>query len=147
MQILLTFILLIIVGTVCSIFAKQRGRDPVAWYMLGMLFGLFALFFLFLLPAIPPQGNEPLDGVEENEDLRLARIDPILDYPKKEWFYFDDTRKQQGPVRFEILKTLWEEGKVTRQSYVWSEGMTEWEKIDKLRGFEDALEMDADPVA
>lgn len=137
-QILISFAIFLFFGTICAVIAKQKGRDPVAWYVLGMLFCLLALIVLLLLPSLPPQQD-----VEENEDQKLAgiKLQELVEksYQQNEWFYIGKERNTQGPVGFSFLKKIWEEGGISANSFVWSEGMQKWERIKDLEGFEDAL--------
>lgn len=45
---------------------------------------------------------------------------------KMEWYYADANDNQFGPVTEAQLKTLMIEGKVTRNTMVWKDGMAEW---------------------
>ena len=37
-------------GGVCSYYAKERGRNPIGWFIIGLVFGLLGLITLFLIP-------------------------------------------------------------------------------------------------
>jgi hypothetical protein len=137
MRMLISLVLLIFFGALTAYLAKQRGRDPVAWYMLGMFLGILGPLILFLLPALTDK-----DAVEENEDQKLARLNyPIKasEYSTKEWFYFDLSHQQKGPIGFNALKTFWQEGKLSGNSFVWSDGMLKWQRIRELPGLEELL--------
>lgn len=137
-QMLISFAIFLIFGAICAVIARQKGRDPVAWSIFGMLFCLLALIVLLLLPSLSPQQD-----IEENEDDKLAGIKPNRPFEKRyqqnEWFYIGEEKNTQGPVGFSFLKKIWEEGRVSSDSFVWSEGMQKWERIKDLEGFEDAL--------
>lgn len=139
MRMLISLFLLLFFAFLSSYIAKQRGRDPVAWFMIGILLGIFApVLLLFLKPLQPSQGTD----IEENEDVKLAPPPQELfmkSYIDKEWFYLDIRHQQQGPVYFNILKSLWMEEKITPKTYVWSEGMNQWKRIGELPGFAEAL--------
>lgn len=104
MQTLLSFVIFLLFGVICSFVAKQKGRDPVAWYILGMLFCLLALIVLFLLPPLHAQQED----IEENEDQKLSGIQPedknANSYPQNEWFYIGEEKRAQGPIAFDLLK-------------------------------------------
>ncbi len=51
---------------------------------------------------------------------------------EKLWFYLDKDHHQVGPVSIIALRELWNTGRLELTSYVWSEGMDQWEKVDKL---------------
>ena len=61
MQLFLTITLCLLIGAATAYFANQRGRDPLVWFMVGMLLGIFGLALLFLLPPV-------LEGEEKSEE-------------------------------------------------------------------------------
>lgn len=136
---LLSFILLLIIASFTSYYANRKGRNPLLWFVLGLLLGIFApLILLFLsktkqdamptmsvsqpdpsisrLPAAPPTPEDLLRQQEEN----------------KLWYYLDQEHQQIGPVSMIALRELWNRGKLDLNQYVWSEGMEKWEKVDNL---------------
>jgi GYF domain 2 len=139
MQTLISFVIFLTFGAICSFVAKQKGRDPVAWYILGMLFCLLALVVLFLLPPLPSQAED----IEENEDQKLSGLKPGGQteplYTQNEWFYISEEKRAQGPVGFELLKKMWQEGRLSSNSFLWTEGMNQWKRVKELKGMEDAL--------
>lgn len=139
MRMLISLFLLLIFAFLSAYMAKQRGRDPVAWFMIGILLGVFSpLLLLFLKPLKPGMGED----TEVNEDAKLAQLpeEPLTKpYIDKEWFYLDKNRQQQGPVYFSALKPLWLEEKITPATYVWTEGMVQWKRIRELPGFVETL--------
>lgn len=142
MRMLLSLSLLLIFAILSSYLAKQRGRDPIAWFMIGLFLGIFGPILLLLLPALTNENGEPLADLEENEDVKLANIHENhsgLHFSNKEWFYVD--RKQEGPVQFEYLQRIWREGRISKNSFVWSEGMPKWQKIQEIPDFENALSL------
>lgn len=139
MEILLTVILWILMGGATSYFANQRGRDPFAWFLIGMLLGLLALLLLFLLPAID-QAEDERDGEVEVEGIAELQPGEVNEsYRFKEWFYLDNHNKQLGPLSFQAFKKDWLQGKISEQTFVWSEGMENWRKVQDLPGFKEVL--------
>lgn len=137
MQYFLSIILWLLVSTATAYFANQRGRDPLVWFMIGMLLGFLGLLLLFLLP--PVQEGEA--GVQEIENSFLEpKTDSIPaassyshEYLIKEWFYYDSEKNRQGPVRFEDLHDLWKAGVINDSTFVWSDGMVNWQKIEEIQ--------------
>lgn len=127
-------------GAATAYFANQRGRDPLAWFMLGMLLGFFGLLLLFVLP--------PLAQEEELQEAEYGMLTPESasqenhDYMLKDWFYFDEERKQHGPIRFEEMKRLREEGKVNEETFVWAEGLDDWKQVQDLKGLYGGLRVE-----
>ena len=138
---LISLFLLLFFGLFTSFIARQRGRDPVGWFMLGMLLGIFAPLLLMILP--PKVAEESLTNTEENEDEKLAHFE----YHSKEcflknWFIVDKTAQMVGPLSLEKLKYFWEEGMVHSHSYIWTEGMMNWQKVQEIPGLEDVLTLE-----
>jgi len=146
MHTLITFVLWILIGMITSYFAKQRGRDPLIWFMIGMLLGLLGLILLFLLPNLESVGGKDQKQVNEqppsSEPLPIEwpTLEPASAIENKEWFYLDAQRQTQGPISFRALKAAWGEGRLLGDSLVWSEGMDNWKKIQELAELSQALQ-------
>jgi|688.fasta_scaffold11832_5 hypothetical protein len=141
MQNLLNIILWLLVSAGVAFFANQRGRDPLAWFMIGMLLGFLGLILLFLLPPIPEE--EPQQEAEyAHLEQKKEEVNPISDQDNliKDWYYFDQEKKMQGPIRFSALEQLWRAGVVDANTFVWAEGMGQWEQIGKLQNLHTLLE-------
>lgn len=136
MHMIISLVLWLIMGSLNAYFAYQRGRDPIAWFMLGILLGIIGLIVLFILPKLP---------IREQEDPELApdsyaiKVQNAYDYTTNEWYFLDASRKQQGPVKFRSLQSEWLDGKINSDSFVWSEGMPDWSRISQIPGFKDVL--------
>lgn len=140
MEVLLTVVLWILMGTATSYFANQRGRDPFAWFLIGMLLGLLGLLLLFLLPPVEAKEEKP-EGFEL-EEMEEAPEKPVVtneNYRFKDWFYLDDKHHQLGPYNFQAFRKVWDQGKVSQDTFVWTEGMENWKKIEDLPGFQESL--------
>lgn len=112
-------------GTITAYFAQKRGRDLFAWFLIGMLLGILGLIILFLIAD--------RSKVEPEKDVP----EPILPHvASKDWFYLDDNRQQHDPVSTEELKSLRERGEISSDTYVWSEGMEDWKKLQEIPEFE-----------
>lgn len=138
MQMLLTFVLWIMIGSFTAYFAQQRGRDPFAWFLIGMLLGIIGLILVFILPRLNTADEEEGEMIElVPETPKEKREDG---YKAKDWFFLDKQNKQQGPVSFDALRRKWMSGDVLATSYVWSEGMPSWNKIEEIPDLQDLLQ-------
>jgi hypothetical protein len=53
------------------------------------------------------------------------------------WFYLKPNQQDAvGPITADELKHLFSQGKVGKQTLVWTEGMEQWEEIGKLVSFQ-----------
>lgn len=121
MNVLLTLFLLLTVGYITSHFAAERGRDRAIWFVLGIAFGLFALLALFLLPSLKEK-----EIAVENSSPQPEVIAPA------EWHYIDVNGRQAGPVTFEELAFVRQDGLINSESYVWRHGMIDWERVKNV---------------
>lgn len=135
MEILIVVLSWLLFGGAASYFASQRGRDPFAWFIIGMLLGILGLLLLFLLPPIKSEESE-----KGEEHIQLpSNPEASSPYRLKEWFYLDDGRKQLGPFTFSMLKRIWDQGKISTQTFVWADGMDAWKRIDEVPDLQEAL--------
>jgi hypothetical protein len=134
MELLVVILSWLVFGGAASYFASQRGRDPFAWFMIGMLLGILGLLLLFLLPPLESDKKETVDPEE---------IAPVISEPAErltDWFYLDKNRIQVGPVAFNALKRAWDDKEITIETLVWREGMGEWKKVAELPSLREVLQ-------
>jgi hypothetical protein len=134
MELLVVILSWLVFGGAASYFASQRGRDPFAWFMIGMLLGILGLLLLFLLPPLENEKKEPVEPEE---------IAPVITEPAErltDWFYLDKNRIQVGPVAFNALKSAWDDKEITIETLVWREGMGEWKKVAELPSLREVLQ-------
>lgn len=130
MEILVVIISWLLFGGASSYFAKQRGRDPFAWFLIGMLLGILSLLLLFLLP---PLNREQPEVSKENAPKEESY------FRLKQWYYLDDQRQQIGPNTFSELKKAGELGKIHQNTLFWSEGMEGWKALSELPIMQDGI--------
>lgn len=131
MQTFLFIVSWLLFGFATAYFAKQRGRDPYIWFLVGTLFGILGLIFLFVLPnrsAELPIGEELDPAPSEN----VLPVLPHHDYAIKEWFYYDRQKQRVGPISYDELKTSWKNEQLDEESFVWCEGMFDWQPVKNL---------------
>jgi len=61
-----------------------------------------------------------------------------LDHRASQW-YFADAEGRQGPVSFTVLRSVWAQGAINAETYVWAEGMTDWLAIASVDGLAESL--------
>lgn len=142
-QMVLSLIFSFVIGILTAYYARSKGRDPTAWFILGFLFTIFAPIVLYFLSDLNEKTNEPTMTVEP-PDSSLAQTKPSSSYEpspeeNKLWYYLDRNHQQQGPVSLIALRELWKTGDLELTNYVWTEGMDKWEIVDHLPGLKEAL--------
>lgn len=118
-----------IIGALTAYLAKGRGRDPTKWFFIGLLCGVFGLIALFLFPVVGPENEKPQDA---GQPPPVAP--PVVDAPvaAKRWFYLDTKHATLGPVTEDVLQGLFQDETITSRTYVWSEGMEGWKRLEEL---------------
>lgn len=142
MQTFLFIISWLLFGFATAYFAKQRGRDPVVWFLVGTFFGILGLLFVFILPAVNPEDENQGEPAEIFEETPLPQL-PHHDYAIKEWYYYDAQKQRIGPVSYNDLKANWKDAIIHPDTFVWAEGMGDWRP---LKDVPDLLEHLQDPV-
>lgn len=150
---LMSFILLLLIAGFTSYYASRKGRNPFIWFVIGTLLGIFAPLILMFLPTIKSEA----DRVEGEPTMLVSRPDPSLHQEQvppppptpeelkrqqeenKLWYYLDQNHQQEGPVSIVALRELWNTGRLELTSYVWADGMSQWEKVENLPDLKSAL--------
>ncbi len=148
------FIIIFIVSTVfafiCAYYAEKKGRRSTAWFILGFLFTFYALIVLFFLSPIKKDDQSTKIVLPPDPALKdevHAQPLPLFERYKEEnqlWYYLDENHLQVGPVSLVALRDLWNRGLLEINSFVWSEGMEKWEKIETLSELKKALSKDVE---
>lgn len=132
-----------IIGLVAAYYAERKGRNRLAWFLLGFFFSVFALIALYFLSSLKaedvqkkePSVSSPITPLSLSVPEHTQLPDPGLKNLGNEdrlWYYLDQNHQQYGPVSLVALKDLWNTGMLGLRSYVWSEGMEKWEHVENL---------------
>ena len=115
----------LIMGLANSYLAKKTGRNPRLWFLLGVLFGIFGLFFLFFT------SKKQAQKAPQQENLPDKKFSPFD--ADKLWYYVEaGGDSPSGPMSGLALERLLSEGVISLQSYVWTEGMENWERVKSV---------------
>ncbi len=126
MQLLLTVSIWLMMGAIASYYAKERGRNPQNWFVIGLLLGILGLALLFLLPRIT---RKPTLVQVKRQEVQFV---PKKSEPHKFWYYLDPENKQFGPMSLNGLKSALKDGKIDLQTYVWNEDLESWKKFGEV---------------
>jgi hypothetical protein len=118
MHSLLTLIGWLIFGALTSYLAKERGRSPTKWFVVGVLLGIFGLILVFIFPKV----------AKKQEVVPAKEPEPVIT-DQKFWYYLDPENKQFGPMSFNALENALREGKICLETYVWNEDLTDWKSM------------------
>jgi hypothetical protein len=146
LELILSILLGVLFGITCSYLAKDKGRSPLNWFIIGLLFGIIGLVVLLLMPRIKkpeedapqveeaPQKVQPIEEVESEEEPSTINSPPTQSelYRMNPWYYLDGKHVQIGPVDFQDILEAWRYGEISLSSYVWTDTMSNWQKIEQL---------------
>jgi len=111
-----------IMGLISAYLAQRRGRNPIFWFFMGLIFGVFGLLFFFNIPAkkkLPP--------------ISKPQPQPYVFGPSdKFWYFLDDTHTQIGPMSYIALSNQWRQGKIKPATFVWHEDLPDWKPLQEL---------------
>lgn len=140
------FIFFIALAGLTAYYAKFKGRNAVAWFLITLLLSVIAPIILMFLPRLGPDGRRideegeviipvtpPAPAVNEpEENTSDTLINNRIEGEDKLWYYLDHAHQQMGPVSVIALRELWHTGRLDLGTYVWCEGMVDWKKVDEL---------------
>lgn len=148
-NVLLSFILLLIIASATAYYANRKGRNPLLWFIIGVLLGIFAPLVLLFLSSVKTEQNKEGQAImtEPNQAVSLQNVPPKpiqetvkeINVESQLWYYLDQNHEQMGPVSVIALKELWNRGELELMSYVWADGMDQWQRIDTLPLLKDVL--------
>lgn len=138
----LLFLSWILLGALCSRIARQRNRHSGGWFVIGFILGVFGIILLFILPKKKPKVlsyAEPISAAPPKGEDNLATqssfsLNPPINDPEmsKYWYYLDEDKQQKGPISFDALHRRYQSNDIADTTYVWSEDMDDWKRINEL---------------
>lgn len=136
----LSFFLLLIISGLTAYYADKKGRNPFIWFVIGILISVLAPIILFFLPSLKDQKEESKQTKPTVLPPPTPISTPIMNADEdKLWYYLDKDHNQYGPVSLIALKELWDRGQLELNSYVWTESMEKWDRVDNLPGLKTSL--------
>lgn len=140
----LTVFFLLLVAAFCAYSAKLRGRNPFAWFVIGLFFGAIGFLVLYLLPSkknpftftssIPNsiQASSKVEKVPTENTTNPPSSTALPSVSQKLWYYLNEENERFGPMGFKLLKQAWIEDQISRETYVWNEDMENWKPVKEV---------------
>lgn len=132
---------LLIIAGLTAYYASRKGKNPLLWFVFGCLIGVIAPLILFFLTFLEKSSARNAVAAEKEEELPLNPL-PIANTEENResvqekfdtlWYYLDEEHQQIGPVSLIAIRELWHTGRLNLTSYVWAQGMPEWQKIEAI---------------
>jgi len=130
----------IVFGCITAYLAKERGRSPPIWFLVGFFTGIIGLVVLLLFPSMVVSSKKITEPTPE-----IPVLPPLSEPEVSGWFYLDAQYQPSGPHPFSMISTRWQEHELDRSSYLWREGMPDWKKIEALPEVIAKLESETPP--
>lgn len=129
MQLFIVIFFWLFFGFLTAYIARSKGRDPKTWFLVGVLLGLLAIATILLVPRkkdtiIIAKNNKPAEPLPK---VVTVQENPLL---SQQWYYLDQNHQQYGPVYFSALKDLYQTQHISEGTFIWTEGMENWKKLD-----------------
>lgn len=157
MQIYVNILILTLIGGVTAFLARERGRDPIFWFFIGILFSIFGLITLLVLPKVALDSeNNRTDKIDlknqSSQDstsetlLSLPVLDPLGISPSTkhlaldQWFYMDRYWQVSGPWDLAELARQWKQGHIPVETFFWNPHLEQWSSINQIEGLKQRLE-------
>jgi len=115
MNLFLIILITLLWGYLAAKLAKTKNRDPIRWFVIGILFGVFSLLALFFLP----------------EKRKEEKIQNFFTKPGP-WYYIDNSNETIGPISLQQMNTLFQSQEICPDTYVWQSGMKTWKRLREL---------------
>ena len=147
----------VMMGSVSAYIAKQRNRNPISWFFIGLLFSFFGLLLLLALPS------KTTDDSTKTEDVKVPDIKAAYNeaaaysddsiYPHEnmprisrdstiDWYFVYNRSKIIGPLKLSELRKSLIENKMDSNTYIWCEEYTDWTQINMLQNGASLLDPD-----
>jgi len=107
-----------LIGILSAYIAHRQGRNPYAWFFIGIFFGLLGVLAIFIAPKKPKK----ITLTPQPHPVIIGPLDKL-------WYYLDPTHEKIGPMSFQALNTQWKQGKITPATYVWHEELPDWKLL------------------
>ena len=151
-----TFIV-IVVAFATSYFAKERGRNPLIWFCMGLLFSMMGLLALFLLPKV--EGEKQIQTASEakviqdefhheaaipsdNSEFPIHKEKKIPRNRKLKWFCANldagieangEVQKNYvGPMTFDELRKYMHDSNIVDTAYIWCKELEDWTTLSEF---------------
>jgi len=137
-----------VIGLITAYLARRRGRSPLPWFAVGLVLGVLGIALLYLWPSPQPAAQKEALAEGVHKELTPAPTESLTpasishETASVLWHYLDGEDEQQGPVSLPELERLWRNREVNLESYVWSQGMPDWQLIDALPTLKGQLQSD-----
>jgi len=106
-------------GALAAYLAHRWKKNPWVGFILGSMLGLFGIFFLFFASKKKVEETAPAPSP-------FATLEPLG------WHFLNDDRETIGPMSATRLEEHYKENKLSPESLVWHESLTEWKPLSAV---------------
>jgi len=131
-------------GAITAIIAKQKNRNPISWFFIGLSFGIFGVLFVTFLPAKPSKKDPEAASVPISEvrsesalpaDAGRSSMGPVKRIPTNkslQWYYLNKNVDTIGPLTIDELRHHIFDNKLDAATYIWCEEFADWMQISEF---------------
>lgn len=145
----------VILGLLAAHLAMRKGREPMIWFLVGLLTGLVGIALLYFLTPMGFGGGKEeekakAEDAEKKELLPAPSVGgqqsgseeqgPAALEDSEQWFYLDGEHQQQGPFNLGELREAWRQQRLQPTSYVWCPHLSGWMTVESLPTLQGALQ-------
>ena len=114
-----------LVGLVSAWMARRRNKNPIPWFFVGFFLGFYGLLLFYLY-----RNNQQK---KRTAPSTKPVPQPYLAGPTdKFWYYLDPDNRQVGPMSHSAITNEWKQGKISPDTYVWHEDLSNWSPLQEL---------------
>jgi hypothetical protein len=135
----------LISGAVTALIAKQKNRNPIAWFFIGLLFGVLGILAITVLAAKPSKKDAEVASVAISEarsesalpaDSGRSHLGPVKRIPTNkslQWYYLNKNVDTIGPLTVDDLRRQIFDNKLDGSTYIWCEEFADWSQISEFQ--------------
>lgn len=127
------FFINVIICTLCGYLsfraAQKKKMNPWFGFFVGSLFGLLGLIVIYFFPQKKPSLELPQKS-PFTEKQNIFFNNPA--FQEKLWHYVGKNKEVSEAISLYKMKSEFQKGKITMDTYIWTEAMSDWKKVKEL---------------
>lgn len=142
-----------IFGVATGMVAKNKGRNPILWFLVGFSFGIIGLFVAYRMSSLSADSKSKPAPVPVREAHSEATSPADQPFPTEnvkriptnlsiQWYYINANLDTVGPLKLGELRKHINENKLDDSTYIWCEEFSDWMQISEFQNSSTLLDPD-----